>query len=93
MHNEIITKQDLQQFKSDLFNEMKRLMQPGINVNATNWLRSVDVRKMLRISSGTLQSLRETGKLRYTRLGGTLYYDQEDILKHLEENKIQRAKS
>ncbi len=86
MHNENLTKQDLQQFKSELLQEMKQMIQPA-NVKTPQWLKSIDVREMLQISAGTLKSLRETGMLNYTRLRGILYYSLEDIVKLLEKHK------
>jgi hypothetical protein len=44
------------------------------------------VRKLLNISTGTLQNLRINGTLPYTRMGSILYYKQADIDKILNEN-------
>jgi hypothetical protein len=44
-------------------------MKPGQG-QSKQWLKSVDVRKMLNISPGTLQNLRINGTLRYTKIGG-----------------------
>ena len=51
------------------------------------WLRSKEVIKLLKISPGTLQNLRINGTLTYTKIGGTLYYDNSDIEKLLNNNK------
>ena len=48
------------------------------------WLKSKDVRKLLGISPGTLQSLRMKGILPYKRVGGIIYHDSEDIQKMLD---------
>ena len=45
---------------------------------------------MLNISTGTLQNLRVSGVLRYTKMGGSLYYRHEDIAKVLESNQNKR---
>lgn len=86
---DLITKQDLEQFKDELFAELKKL---GINSaaqeNGKQWLKSVEVRKLLKISPGTLQNLRISGTLSYTRVGSILYYKYEEILKVLEGNII-----
>jgi len=42
---------------------------------------------MLKISPGTLQNLRVNGTIRYTKIGGILYYKQEDIHRLLEGKK------
>jgi Ca2+-binding EF-hand superfamily protein len=78
MEVDIITKKDLQQFKLELLQELKELFGKD-NKPKTEWLRSSEVRKMLKISPGTLQNLRITGVLRSTKVGGMHYYNYEDI--------------
>jgi ribonucleotide reductase beta subunit family protein with ferritin-like domain len=80
---ELITKEDLKQFKSELLDEIKKIIKPGSG-ESKQWLKSIDVRKMLGISPGTLQNLRINGTLRFTKLGGMMYYKLEDIHKVLE---------
>jgi hypothetical protein len=83
MNLEVITKEDLREFKNEMLSEIARLMQPGQG-QSKQWLKSVEVRKLLKISPGTLQNLRINGTLRFTRIGSLLYYKQEDINKLLE---------
>ena len=83
MNVELITKGDLLEFKNELLNEMKRIMQPG-QASAKKWLKSAEVRKLLGISPGTLQNLRINGTLRFTRVGSIMYYKLEDINRILE---------
>jgi hypothetical protein len=85
MEIELITKHDLQQFKVELLNDLKALMKPSCEANK-EWLKSSEVRKLLKISSATLVTLRVNGTLRYTKLGGMLYYRYSDIVKVLESN-------
>jgi hypothetical protein len=85
MEIELITKHDLQQFKVELLNDLKALMKPSGEANK-EWLKSSEVRKLLKISSATLVTLRVNGTLRYTKLGGMLYYRYSDIVKVLESN-------
>jgi ribonucleotide reductase beta subunit family protein with ferritin-like domain len=80
---ELITKEDLKQFKSELLAEIKQIIKPGAG-ESKQWLKSVEVRKMLSISPGTLQTLRINGTLRFTKVGGMMYYKLEDIHKVLE---------
>lgn len=84
--NELITKEDLKQFKNEMLTEMKQLLRPGSTGQSKQWLKSYEVRKLLNISPGTLQNLRVNGTLRYTKIGGLLYYKYEDIMGLLEEN-------
>lgn len=82
MQVEIITKDDLKQFKTELLNDIKDIVKP--QEKAKHWLKSAEVRKMLNISPGTLQNLRINGTLRYTKIGGMMYYKLEDITRLLE---------
>jgi hypothetical protein len=52
------------------------------------WLKSSEVRSLLRISPGTLQNLRINSTLTYTKVGGIIFYSYEDLLKVMEENKV-----
>jgi propanediol utilization protein len=83
MNLEVITKEDLKEFKNEMLSEIRQLMQPGQG-QSKQWLKSVEVRKLLKISPGTLQNLRINGTLRFTRIGSIMYYKQEDINKLLE---------
>jgi len=83
---EVLTKEDLNQFKTELLSAISQL----VNANPQNkqkWLKSKEVLELLTISPGTLQNLRINGTLTFTKIGGTLYYDQDDINKILERNK------
>jgi DNA-directed RNA polymerase subunit F len=85
MNVELITREDLREFKNELLNELKQIMQPGQG-QSKKWLKSSEVRKMLNISPGTLQNLRINGTLRFTKMGSIMYYKLEDINKILEGN-------
>jgi DNA-directed RNA polymerase subunit F len=86
MNVELITREDLREFKNELLNELKQIMQPG-QEQSKKWLKSSEVRKMLNISPGTLQNLRINGTLRFTKIGSIMYYKLEDINKVLEGNR------
>jgi hypothetical protein len=83
MNVELITKEDLKNLKTEMLNEIRQLIGPGQSENR-QWLKSADVRKLMNISPGTLQNLRINGTLRYTKIGGMMYYKLEDITKLLE---------
>jgi len=83
MNVELITKEDLKEFKSELLLEMKQLLNLGQG-QSKQWLKSNEVRKLLKISPGTLQNLRINGTLRFTHIGSLIYYKLEDINKLLE---------
>jgi hypothetical protein len=80
---EIINKADLQEFKTELLKEIKSLLL-SVKSPAKEWMKGHDVRELLNISPSTLQSLRITGVLRSSKVGGNYFYKYEDILKVLE---------
>ncbi len=83
---EIITKQDLLEFKNDLIRDLKEALNPSQQA-VKQWVKSNEVRKLLSISPGTLQNLRINGTLSFTKVGGMMYYKLEDIQKVLEGGK------
>ena len=84
MNLEIITKEDLREFESRLLTEIKKLVQLDGQGTSKKWLKSNEVRKLLKISPGTLQNLRINGTLSFTRIGSIISYKLEDINKLLE---------
>ena len=84
MHVEIISREDLDNFKSELLAEIRKLVPMDGQSQSKQWLKGNEVRKLLKISPGTLQNLRINGTLRFTRIGSLIYYKLEDINKLLE---------
>lgn len=82
----IITLDDLQQFKHEILDEIKSLI-PGKSAAQKQWLKSSEVRELLKISPGTLQNLRVNGHLPYTKIGGTIFYAYEDVQNMINEHK------
>jgi len=87
MPAQILTTDDLREFQEVLLEEIKKLLRQSGVQPAKKWLKSPEVRKMLAISPGTLQNLRINGTLPYTKIGGVIYYDYEDIQKMLADHK------
>jgi Helix-turn-helix domain len=85
MTMEVITKEDLNEFRKLLMNDIKEIIQGKAQ---KQWLKSNEVRKLLNISPGTLQNMRINGTLSYTKIGGIIYYSYNDIDKVLEVNKV-----
>ena len=81
----ILTNEDLQNFKSELFSELKSIFK-NEGPPAKKWLKSNEVKKLLSVSPGTLQTLRINGTLQYTKIGGIIYYDFDHIQKTMEKN-------
>jgi hypothetical protein len=86
MAAEIITKEDLQTFRAELLQDIKNLLDSTGKLETKKWLRSPEVRKLLGISPGTLQTLRINGTLPYSKVGNIIYYPYDGILKVIEKN-------
>ena len=89
MAAEIITTEDLREFKIDLLEEIGKLLKTSSTAGTKKYLKSSEMMKMLKISSGTLQTLRINGKLPYTKIGGIIFYDAEEIYKVMKDNNFQ----
>lgn len=82
----IATREDLEKFRVQLLNDIKQLIEPKQQVAVKPWLKASDVRKVLNISPGKLQSLRRSGKLRSSKIAGVYYYNHEDIQQLMESH-------
>ena len=83
MKIEILTKEDLQSFRLQLLEDISLLLKPN-PANTKQWLKSSEGRTLLKISPGTLQNLRITGKLSPSKIGGSFYYRMDEIEKLLQ---------
>jgi hypothetical protein len=86
MSVEIITKEDLNEFRRLLIADLSTLLAIKPQ-QQKKWLKSNEVRKLLNISPGTLQNLRINGTLIYSRVGGIIFYESAHIDKLLNQNK------
>jgi hypothetical protein len=91
MATNIITSEDLEQFKWEFLKLIKehidmRLGKVPTVIEERQWLKSHQVQRMLGISPGTLQTLRINGTIPYTKVGGIIFYDKKDIQQIMEEN-------
>ena len=83
---ELATLNDLQQMKSEIIEELKKLFENKIP-KQKKWVKSKEARELLKCSPGTLQNLRQTRQIEFTRIGGTIYYNIDSIIRRLEQNK------
>lgn len=86
--DQLVTVDDLEQLKTELLESFKILLKGNGIAPVKKWLKSNEVRKLLGISAGKLLTLRINGSLPYTKIGGVIYYDQEDIQKMFESRKF-----
>lgn len=89
---DIVTKEDLLEFRTSLLNDIAVLLHSKPH-QTKQWLKSAEVRKLLNISPGTLQTLRINKTLSYTKIGGIIYYGYQDIEKLLEQNTVRSERT
>ncbi len=85
MAAEMITKEDLQEFRMQLISDIKRLLETLAPKKPKHWLKNSEVRKLMGVSPNTVRTLRMAGKLRYSKVGGIYYYRYDDIEKLMDD--------
>lgn len=88
MATQVLTTDDLYEFKTQLFEELKKLLDNKPQSSKKKYLKSSEVMEMLQVSPGTLQNLRINGTLPYSKIGGIIFYDAEEINLIMKENRI-----
>lgn len=85
MEIKVITPEDLKEFRTQLLEDIRELLQH--KEQPKKWLRSSEVRKLLNISAGSLQNLRINGTLHPVKLPGSnlWFYDAEEIYSLFEQ--------
>jgi hypothetical protein len=84
----IITSDDLREFKMELLDDIKNLLSKQVSGKLKKYLKSSEVMDLLQVSPGTLQTLRVNGTLPYTKVGGIIYYDAEEIQNVMIANRV-----
>ncbi len=79
MKNELITKNDLIEFRQQLIQDFRQIVEAIPIQEPQRWLKSSEVKELLNVSAGTLQNLRINGTLTYSKIGGTIFYDSVTI--------------
>ena len=87
----IITTDDLRDFKLELLDDIKKILSKQDNGKLKKYLKSSEVMDLLQVSPGTLQNLRINGTLPYTKVGGIIYYDAEEIQNIMTANRVQHG--
>jgi len=88
MPTSIITTDDLMEFKLELLDSIKNLLAKQTNGGLKKYIKSSELMELLKISPGTLQNLRVNGTLPYTKVGGIIFYEAEEIQKVMTANRI-----
>lgn len=84
---EIVTREDLAKFKVELLDEIRSIVleNSGRIVESVEGYKTSHVRKILGCSFNKLVSLRVSRNIRTKKVGGTLYYNKEDVKRLVEE--------
>jgi hypothetical protein len=106
MATNIITQDDLEEFKKEFFvrfkndflDEMKLVITTSVvpqispsKPKKIHWIKSHQVMRMLNISTGKLQTLRNTGLLPFSNLEGIIYYMYDDVDKMLLDHRTDHS--
>jgi Helix-turn-helix domain len=90
MEIELVTLSDLENFKKEIITEIKKLLSHQNTETEKRWLKSKEIQQLLGISPGTLQTLRNRAMIPFTRLGGVIYYNREEVKKVLEKSETKQ---
>lgn len=84
---DIVTKDDLLVFKTELVSELRRVIGEALRQipDSPEGFKTKHVRAILGCSVNKLVVLRIARKIRVKKVGGTLYYNKEDVKKLVEE--------
>ncbi len=92
--DQLLTVSDLITFKEQLLNEIKDILAqqppPPPPKLEKQWLKAFEIKKLLRLSSGKLQYLRDKGVIPFKKLGNVTYYDLEKIQDLMENETFQQ---
>ena len=91
MQISIVTQEDLQEFKEAIIASLElmkdELLENSSRTSEVELLKSHQVQRMLGISPGTLQNMRVNGTIPFSKVGGVIFYDKQDILNIIDDNK------
>jgi hypothetical protein len=90
---EIITREDLNQFRMLLLKDINEILNSKPDHYKKKWLSANEVKEQLNISSSTLQNFRIKGILTHTKIGSSVFYSNQEIEKILESNKVKSFNS
>jgi len=84
--DELVTKADLQAVKEEILLQLKESLGTTA-IRQKKLLKSRDVLEMLDISPSSLVNMRVKGIIPYSKIGGTIFYNYDDIVSLLALNK------
>ncbi len=87
MSFDFITKNDLEQFRLKIIEDIDNILKENLKLSDERPVgyKTADAKRILKCSTNKLISLRISRRIRTKKIGGTLYYNKEDIKNLLEE--------
>lgn len=82
MELQVLTTEDLEKFRKQLITDIEKL------INAKypkRWLKTNEVMELLGLSEVTLQTLRNRGQIPFRKLGGTVYFNAEELDEYIQK--------
>lgn len=78
---EIVTKAELSELRTEILEKLEQIARHtcATSPEVKPYLRSAEVKRLLGISHGKLQQMRDRGQIKFTRVDGTLFYRASDI--------------
>jgi len=91
MEISIVTQEDLQELTEFFIQSVESILKEQLAGHAQEpdivLLKSHQVQRMLGISPGTLQNMRVNGIIPFSKVGGVIFYDKQDILNIIDDHK------
>ncbi|MGJ1435637.1 helix-turn-helix domain-containing protein [Sphingobacterium siyangense] len=79
MEINIVTKDDLEEFRVKLLSEIREILKIQEVKSFPRSIKTKQVLEILDISAGKLQQMRIAGELSYKKVGGTYYYNYNEV--------------
>lgn len=88
MNIKLLTYEELEAANQALLAEFKNLIKSELSdwLRTKKWIRAKDLQKITGWSSSSIQTYRANGTLKYSKVGGTVFYDFENLINLLETN-------
>ncbi|MEX1190886.1 MAG: helix-turn-helix domain-containing protein [Brumimicrobium sp.] len=91
MEISFVTEKDLISFKDEILNELQKvkleIIEGSPKKNEVKLLKSHQVQRLMSISAATLQNLRSNGTIPFSKVGGVIFYDKNEIMQVIEDSK------
>ena len=91
-NDQLATVDDLENLKEELLNCIRQLLADKKSQPVKKWLKAAEARKLLGFSPGKLQVVRDSGLLTFSKIGGNIYYDRDDLMALFEKTKVVKTK-